>query len=181
MNPLASFVLAAMMAWVPVTDHSYYEAEDKTQARYEEIAQVIEEVALDPAHLPLFDGEDGRIKTALLLASIASTESFYARDAVTCKKSGDNGLAWGPWQTHSGKKRTCSSLIVAAGIAYEMIKTSFDACKGYQLIDRLTLYTSGGLCRNDSWPSRYRMRRALNWYNKHQSDLDVIRVQVIAQ
>lgn len=173
MGPLAAYIFSAMILWIPTSNHTFT-GEPVTQitARYEEIAEAVEKVALDPNRTPLFSGDDGRIKTALLLASIASFESQYGRDVVNCKRAGDNGLAWGPWQTHSGKKRTCSSLEVAAGIAYDMIKYSFDHCQRVGLADKLTIYTSGGLCTHErGQASRFRMNRALYWFNKHQKHM----------
>ena len=121
---LAWYVLNAMMSWVTESAHAYYEKPAVTDARYINIALAIAEVALDPNQEPLFDGEDGRLRTALVLASIASHESKFVANVVNCRTSGDNGLAWGPWQTHSGKVITCGDLKTAAGIALGMARHS---------------------------------------------------------
>ncbi|CAM6004255.1 unnamed protein product [Sphagnum balticum] len=44
--------------------------------------QYFGEVALDPSQEPLFDGEDGRLRTALVLASIASHERLSTAGAA---------------------------------------------------------------------------------------------------
>lgn len=176
MGPLATYIFSAMISWVPVSAHTFTgESVDDITARYELIAETVEKTALDPNREPLIPGEDGRIKTALLLASIASFESQYGKDVVTCKRLGDNGVAYGPWQTHIFNRaealRDCKDLGVMAGRAYDMIKTSFDHCQRVELADKLTIYTSGGYCTHSRGEaSRYRVNRALYYYNRHQGE-----------
>ncbi len=163
---LANYVMIAMMAWVPLSDHAYYEKEEQTLERYQDIAFTIAEVASERD--PLFQGENGVIKTALLLASIASTEGVFRKDVDTCKVGGDFGMAWGLWQTHYSKYLTCSDRKVAANIAFDMIEDSFKWCKRYPMLDHLAIYTDGKCSRNQQ-RSRFRMSRALDWYEKHKS------------
>jgi hypothetical protein len=175
MNPITTYILSAMTAWVPITDHAYYERREITEARYVSIANTVVETAYDDKRKPLFEGEDGRIKSALLLAAIASTESFFIKDVDTCRRGGDceggHCLAWGDWQTHSNRWRTCSSRATAADIAYNWIQNSFDVCKmkGYPMLDRLSVYTDGH-CHWNWERSRTRMLRALNWLKGHPFD-----------
>ncbi len=161
---LASYLLSAMVSWVPPASHSYYENKKSTLLRYSKLAIVMAETALDDSRKPVFEGNDGRIKTGLLLASIASTESGYERRAVTCQRGGDHNIAWGPWQTHTNKHKTCSNLNDAAGMALNYIEISFHWCEKGNEMDRLSGYTDGR-CRH-SWQSRRKISRALNWY-KH--------------
>jgi hypothetical protein len=163
---LASYLLSAMTNWVPKSQHAYYEKQEITDARYMDIATAIAEVSLDPDQDPLFGGDDGRIKTALVMASVASHESFFNDRVVHCLKAGDHGLAWGSWQTHSGKTRTCRDLKTAATIALGMMRHSIEHCKGRPLADRLSLYTNGQCIA--SYASQVRMNRAIKWYTAHK-------------
>lgn len=165
---LAFYLFNAMTSWVPESQHSYYEKEEVTDARYMNIALAIAEVALDPNQEPLFNGDEGRVQTALVLASIASHESHFSYDVVNCLKAGDNGLAWGPFQTHSGKVRTCASLVEAATIALGMVRNSITHCQTVPTPDKLSIYTNGQ-CRRSS-ASRARMNRALYYYSQNKPD-----------
>ena len=69
---IINWLVAAMFAWTP--------AHEVDRARFTEIASDIAAVVYDPEEEPLFSGEDGRAKTALLLASIAAHESTFRED-----------------------------------------------------------------------------------------------------
>jgi hypothetical protein len=166
---LASYLLTAMVSWVPLKEHSYYEKEDSTLLRYCEIALAMATVALDESRTPVFSGDDGKVKTALLLASIASTETGYEKNAVTCKRNGDNGIAFGPWQTHTSKAQTCNNLSDAAGFALNFVERSFNWCTSLNPrinpLDKLSGYTDGR-CR-ESWQSRQKITCALKWHSSN--------------
>ena len=81
---LAAWMLSIMLATVP-PGHSRRPAEAKETAeagrtRYEAIATALARVALDPTETPLFDGPDGRRRTASLMLAIARYESTWRRD-----------------------------------------------------------------------------------------------------
>jgi len=124
---LASYILSAMISWIPLGNQyergldghwlrdsrGYYVQEDQAQAlaRYEATARDIASVALDEDNVPLFRGSDGRVKTALLLAAIASFEGGYHKwvedgvcNTAIFKKDHphecDGGHAWTNWQIH---------------------------------------------------------------------------------
>lgn len=100
---LTSYLLAAMTTWMPVHEHARGETAEATQARYAQIAEDVAEVALDPDEQPLFEGEDGRVKTALLLLAVAYHESSFRAeiDAGRCKPfECDHGRAFSMWQLH---------------------------------------------------------------------------------
>lgn len=128
---VTSYVLTAMLSWVPLRNqierthdgrwvhdsHGYYVTEDanEARARYEQIASDITSIALDEKNPALFKGEDGRLKTALALASIASFEGGYHKwvENGDCNSSEfqalekdrswrecDGGAAWSNWQIH---------------------------------------------------------------------------------
>jgi hypothetical protein len=103
LKALTSYLLAAMTAWMPMKNHARSETPEVTEARYQQIAEDIAQVALDPDETPLFLGEDGRVKTALLLLSVALHESGFRGDvdAGKCKPyECDHGKAFSMWQLH---------------------------------------------------------------------------------
>ena len=81
-----------MTTWAPVGHHRYTGASDEqTTARYEEIAREVIAVASDPEEEPLFEGPDGRARTAVFLAYWASQESGeYRADVATGRRRGDH-------------------------------------------------------------------------------------------
>jgi hypothetical protein len=100
---LTTYLLTAMLAWVPAKAHQARETADATQARYASIASDVAIVASDPAEPPLFQGSDGRVRTALLLLSVAYWESAFRPDVDggRCKPPEcDNGHAFTLWQLH---------------------------------------------------------------------------------
>lgn len=163
MDMLTGYIVAAMMSWVPISNHATYETAEETMNRYVDIATTISTVAMDPEKEPLYAGDDGRLRTALLLASVASSESHFRKSVDTCQISGDKGLAWGLWQTHASKDRVCNDRVEAATIALKMMRYSISHCKNYNVLDRLSIYTRGR-CRSNAKHSRLKMTRAHNWY-----------------
>lgn len=101
-HALAAYLLAAMVAWVPMKNHAYYEREEVTSARYTAISQDIATVSLLEKEEPLYVGVDdsGRVKTALLVASTASFESAFEARVDDGRKLGDHGTAYCIMQIH---------------------------------------------------------------------------------
>jgi len=97
---LVAYLLPAMFSWVPVSNHAYYEKEDVTKARYESIATDIAGVAL--VEKPLYVGDLGQVKTALLMASIASFESNFTAQVDDGRRRGDHGTAFCIMQVRPG-------------------------------------------------------------------------------
>lgn len=93
---LSAYILTAMTAWVPINQHAYYEKEEETTTRYENIATDIAQVALNPSEPPLFAGDPdvARVKTALLVTSFASLESSFKASVDDGRERGDHGTAW---------------------------------------------------------------------------------------
>ena len=81
---LAAWLLSIMMATAPPGGRRCAAAARETpaagKARYAQIARAIAEVSLDPKERPLFDGLDGRRKTAALMLAISQHESHWRRD-----------------------------------------------------------------------------------------------------
>src|ERR1700678_1504235 len=129
MSPLVAYILAAMMAWYPVDKHAFREHRIITEARYLQIATVIVDTAFDPLEIPLFEGPDARLDTALELASVGEFESGgFATDVQFCRKFGDHGKAHGLFQSHLSAKSVCFSLEQAAHIALKQMRESYNAC-----------------------------------------------------
>jgi hypothetical protein len=103
LKALTAYLIVAMTSWMPVHNHAARETPEQTLARYEAIATDIATIALDPSEPSLFQGDDGRVKTALLLLSVAFWESAFRGDvdAGHCKPHEcDNGHAYSLWQLH---------------------------------------------------------------------------------
>lgn len=112
MESIITYVLAAMLSWVPIQNLTPYgESEAEARVRLRAIATDIVTVAFDPAEPPVFAGADGRIKTSLLHAAIASMEGGFQKfiEDGACNKPGyagdrrgncDGGHAWSLWQIH---------------------------------------------------------------------------------
>jgi hypothetical protein len=167
MTPLALYVSASMHAWCPVADHLYVEAAPITEARFADIAQTIADVADDPIETPAFIGADGRLRTAVLLAAIASYESGCFRAAVQfCQVGGDNSRAWGLYQSHAGRARVCWSQHDAAVIALQQVRDSFHDCAGNTAAERLASYCSYD-CEHGRAAARKRYGRAADWIAAH--------------
>ena len=165
---LEQYLLGALLTFVPASQHAYYESEEATLDRYSSIAHTIAVISKEQ---PLFaDDEDG-VKTGLILASIASSESNLREDVDDCRRGGDrdkhgNWLAWGLWQTHAPKSEVCSSRLSGARIAREMVRTSFSVCSSFAWSDRLSVYTDG-VCKNNWKRSSFRLNRAVQYLKQH--------------
>src|ERR1700729_2397021 len=136
----AHIVFKAMVSFVPLSQHSYYETAAETQTRYESIAEDISEGS-DAA--PIFQGTDGGIKTALLLASLSSFESAYRKDIDSCQRGGDHNRSWTIFQLlqyYSPKEEVCKDRKKAVEYAIKYIRNSFEHCNSLPVEDRLSVY-----------------------------------------
>jgi len=157
---VTTWLVGAMMAWVPP-------AHDADRLRYESIAQDLVSVVYDDAEQPAFAGADGRAKTALLMASIASFESGYRADVDDGRTTGDHGRSYCLMQVQVFGKTdegwTGHDLVAdrkkCFRAALKRIRISFDWCKSHALEDRLAGYTSGQ-CRDGEHLARDRFFRA---------------------
>jgi len=161
---VTTWLVGAMVAWVPMQ-------RDVDRARYESIASDIAAVALDGTEEPVFAGEVGREKTALLMAAIASLESGYRADVDDGRTTGDHGQSFCVMQVRvlgkTGEGWTGPDLIadrkkcLRAGL--HRIRTSFTWCKDHAVDDRLAGYTVG-TCRDNEHLSRDRVQRAKAYF-----------------
>lgn len=150
---IAAYVLGAMMVWVPPQ-------REMDRAGYQYVARDIARVSVEK---PIFKGEDGAAKTALLLASVASFESRYEIEVDAFVRRGDSGDAWGLLQVHLRPGEACTSRLGCLRLGRERVRESFRLCKSAPLQDRLAGFT-GGRCASEAArkASRLRMRRALD-------------------
>lgn len=166
MLDLVDYLFAFFLAAVPAEHHAHKEPLETTLARYSDIADDIAAVALDPTEDPVFDGPDGRAKTAVLLASIAAAESFLRADVDACKVRGDGGKSTTVFQLQNAPKAVCQHREEAVRVALARVRQSFAACKGAPLEERLALYTSGR-CDRGQRAARFRWQRAAKWSETH--------------
>lgn len=170
---MASYVLGAMQQWSPPKIHRERSEEDVV-ATYRSVAEVVAQVAMDPAEPPLFSDDADRRKTALVIASLALHESGYKPYVMdgSCNDSAwrkahpkmaspggvaacDSGHAWGAWQIHPRQGRKFVAL-VGDGFAFEDSGFSgHDLVKDQSLGARVALHMA-----------RVSMRRNKNlaWY-----------------
>jgi hypothetical protein len=157
---VTTWLVGAMISWVPP-------AHDADRVRYESIAQDLVSVVYDSSEQPAFTGPDGRAKTALLMASIASFESGYRADVDDGRTTGDHGRSYclmqiqvfgrttEGWTGHDlvADRKKCFRA------ALQRIRYSFQWCKSHAIEDRLSGYTTG-LCRDREHLARDRFFRA---------------------
>src|SRR5215467_1634672 len=106
MESLVSYLVAAMLAWVPAYSHAPSEAPERVVERYESIVRDLASVVLDESESPLFNGSDGRTETALLMLSVASFESSFSKRVDDGVRRGDRGLSYCLMQIHVGNGQT---------------------------------------------------------------------------
>jgi len=175
MESLVSYLVAAMIAWVPLHAHAPLESPEDTLARYESIARDLATVALDDDEEPLFAGDDGRVQTALLMASVASYESSYGKTVDDGTRRGDHGHSYCLMQIRVGGGVTREgwsgsdlvrdrTLCFRAGL--HILHSSFGACHRLPVEDRMSAYATGH-CFENARVSRSRIGRARAWFAAH--------------
>src|ERR1700722_8559120 len=95
-----------IITWLVVAMFASAPAKESGPARFTGIASDLAAVVYDPDEKPLYPGEDGRAKTALLLASIAAHESTFRVDVEDGRARGDGGNSWCFMQLHIGSGKT---------------------------------------------------------------------------
>jgi len=109
----SEYILGAMLRWVPLLNQTVHgETEDEARARYQATADNIVDIVLDENEPTVFrGGDDGRLKSALEIASIASFEGGFQKfvDDGTCNQKDykadgrggcDGHTAFTVWQIH---------------------------------------------------------------------------------
>src|SRR5277367_22938 len=110
MQSLIQYIFVAMLSWIPIANLTPYgETEDEARTRLHSVAEDIVTVAMDKSEPSVFARADGRVKTALLQASIASMETGFQKfvDTGDCNQANyradrrgncDGGHAFSLWQ-----------------------------------------------------------------------------------
>jgi hypothetical protein len=175
MESLVSYLVVAMLAWVPLHAHAPLESRGNVLARYESIARDVASVAFDDRETPLFDGADGRTETALLMLAVASYESSFSKRVDDGIRRGDHGYSYCLMQIHVGSGATregwnARQLIedrkLCFRAALHILQASFTACRSLPVDDRLSAYASGH-CFPEARISRSRVGRARAWWESH--------------
>jgi hypothetical protein len=175
MESLVSYLVAAMLAWVPLHAHRPFESQEGVMARYQSIARDVASVALDDTEEPLFDGEEGRTETAVLMLAVASYESSFSKRVDDGVRRGDHGYSYCLMQVRVGQGATREGWSGRQLIedrkrcfraALHILRASFSACRTLPVDDRLSAYASGH-CFADAKISRSRVGRARAWWEAH--------------
>jgi hypothetical protein len=181
---LAHYLLAAMVSWAPPEVHAYTGvSKADTLERYEAIANDMAVIASQEA--PLFAGNSGRAKGALLAMAIASYESGRFRaDVDTTIPSGDcqdkRGHALHTKNCEGGTRHAvCLAQIwLRHGetlkdrqdcfrLEFDRIRESMHACSRAPADEKLAVYASGN-CQDGLSESRTRVRRAMRYWQTHE-------------
>lgn len=169
-----TWLVVLMSSWT--LKPSQYETH---QDRFTAIARDALEVSFDPTEEPLFKGEQGRQKTALLLLSIASLESGYRTRVEDGKERGDHGGSVCYMQLNIGDRQL---VMTERGARYSydrsegwnakdiladrkkcfkaglhMARMSFDTC------GNLSVYTTGRCFQNEKTANERLIRAQQAW------------------
>jgi hypothetical protein len=168
MSTLAAYLLAAMTAWYPAKTHDFTKVpREDTQHRYEQIANDLASVAMDPNEEPLFSGETGRAQTALVMLSFAGYESGgFAQDVDTLRRKGDGGLGVCLMQVHPPYANRVVDRLSCFHEGLRALHDSWAMCKAGTTADRLTGYTVGH-CEAGERGAWIRVSRATRWWTAH--------------
>jgi hypothetical protein len=179
MEGLVSYLVAAMLAWVPAHAHAPLEPSAHVIERYDSIARDAAAVALDEHEDSLFDGDVGRTETAVLLLAVASFESSFNARVDNGTRRGDHGRSYCLMQIRVGDGETKEGWSGRQLVedrkrcfraALHILHASFAACRKLPVDDRLSAYASGH-CYASAAVSRSRVYRARSWWQAHAPPL----------
>lgn len=191
------YVFNAMREWVPASsqcfrncftpgcvDSKYQQCFDDVETHHSVVAQTIVDVITEPdIKLPVV-GTNNKVKSALLMASIAKDESGYRQKVDDCTIKGDHGASVGLWQTMvfdwATRHSICTDRSFALRYAIKVVNISFDTCKYRPFQDKLITYACG-FCdeppaseqrRHSAWSfglqdSRRKTNRAMDYLKAH--------------
>lgn len=177
MNPLAAYVLAAMLAWLPPAQQTEVvlapvdqkpAAEAAQRARYEAIAIDLAAAVERDDEPAVFENDPDKRKTALLLAAIAFYESSYSAriERNECHVDEcDGGAAIGMFQLHMGGG------IAFDGVAWKQDPKGLhpkDVLADRVLFARLVLHVIRGW-HSSGYAEGKRRRRVLDYVSAHPS------------
>jgi len=181
-----AWIFAVINSVAPVDGPQWLNDSKETVAeatsRYESIAKDLVDVVFDPNEKPLYDGPNGRVKTAAVILAIDSFESGFRKDVdygIGSQSRGDHGSSWCLGQINLGDNR----FLLKPDGSFEY--SSKEGWSGRDLVNdrkkcfraqlailrlsyqcpitddeqKLNLYASGS-CYGGVWHSRNRMKRA---------------------
>jgi len=158
LNVLAGWMMSILVSLSPLNMKTYNPNDAETpvekKERLESIAHDIVDVTFDENEKPLFQGPNGRYKSAVLMATWASHESgAYRKSVDTGSNRGDRGGSWCIMQLHIGEKGkttegwTGKDLVtdrkkcILAG--YHVMRSSINTCKNVPESEAMAAYASG--------------------------------------
>jgi hypothetical protein len=184
---IIAWLLSAVLAWAPQM------AKNDSVERRAEIVRDAAAVADDPAEPPVYQGENARARTALLLLSVASFESGgFDPKVESGDRRGDSGASWcltqirigdrefvflepggAEWANGASGSGGMTGPALAADrrscfrAALHMIRDSMRMCGFLPEEHRLAGYTVGRCVRSAA--SSLRWGRAAAWASKHEA------------
>ncbi len=169
---MTPYLLAAMLSWLP-SGWLARQGQGEEQ-RLRSIAESNAEVAEES---PVFAGEDGAARTALLMVAIERDESGgYRKDVDLFEASGrgDGGVSWGLLQVQLRKGLRCIDREDCLRLGREAVRESLRWCAkvGLPVLEGLSAF-AGGRCDRDPAhegmraASRRRYGRAQRWWAAH--------------
>ncbi len=186
-KPAVAYILSMMSTAAPPEVHAkmrampgWEETLEERKARYEAIATALYDVVFDASEVPLFDGVDGRSRTAALMVGVAVTESSFAKDVDVgpCYRGGnwrlrcDEGQAACLMQVKVGSGKTAEGYSQADlfadrrkcfRAALRRMRGSFAACRALDRLYWLNAYASG-TCDRGQHQSLVRMSRGTSLF-----------------
>lgn len=147
---MTAWILAIMIAMQPTAPW---------RSTYEATARAITDVVTEQE--PLFAGDLGRERTAVLLVSVAWFESTFKPGAV-----GDKGASHGLYQVQGHGDLTDPHDATRAALG--MMRASFRVCRERPIVEALGWYAAGGNdCDRGLRESRHRVARALWLFRRY--------------
>lgn len=175
MQSLVTYLVTAMLSWVPLYAHAPRESASDARERYQSIARDVAAVAMDGGEQPLFGGAKGRTETALLMLSVASFESSFKKSVDDGIGLGDHGRSYCLMQIRVGSGTTREGWSGPELVedrqrcfraALHILRGSFAICQKLPLDDRLSAYATGR-CLPNVEVSRSRVGRAHAFWESH--------------
>lgn len=174
---LSAYLLTAMLAWAP-GEHRGDASATAMVARYQSIADDVANISLEPTEPPLYAGDNGRARTALILLELAWWESGFLRrvDVGKCLRDEcDYGAAFSLWQlqpkngiTFEGTGFLYASMRSADWIATHPgeVYTGEDLVKNRALAVRVALHMARAGLGNWS-TAKWAVPHARKWWSEH--------------